>query len=105
RVDLKVTSTSEVSGDDGMTHVTVENPSRSLAFAVHLRVMRPSRLREEESDNNETEILPVLWEDNYFALMPGEKRQVTATYRKADMGRGPLEVAVGGWNVNAQAAP
>jgi len=100
KVDLNVTGTAEVNAGDGMTHVTIENPSRSLAFAVHLWVMRPARFRDPEAGNGEAEILPVLWEDNYFALMPGEKRQITATYPTARMGRGPLELEVDGWNVN-----
>jgi len=105
QVDLNVSSTSEVTGDRGLTHVTLENPGHTLALAVHLRVMRPSRFRNPEAVN-ETEILPVLWEDNYFALMPGEKRQITASYRKKDLGRGgALEVAVDGWNVNAKSLP
>ena len=36
----------------------------------------------------ENEILPVLWQDNYFALLPGETRQVTATYRTGDASKG-----------------
>ena len=43
------------------------------------------------------EILPVLWQDNYFPLLPGESRQVTATCAK-----GATEVAVGGWNAKAK---
>ncbi len=54
----------------GATTVTVMNPGRTLAFGVHLKLANPSG----------EEILPVLWEDNYFALLPGETRQVTATY-------------------------
>jgi len=105
RVDLNVTSTSEVNGADGLTHVTVTNPGRNLAFAVHLRVMRPARFRDPEAENNETELLPVMWEDNYFALLPGETRQITATYSQASAGRGPLEVWVDGWNVSAKSLP
>jgi exo-1,4-beta-D-glucosaminidase len=42
----------------------------------------------------------VLWEDNYFALLPGEKRTVTATYHAADLGKGKPVVQVDGWNVS-----
>jgi hypothetical protein len=34
----------------------------------------------------EEEILPVLWQDNYFALLPGETRQITATFPSQDLG-------------------
>jgi hypothetical protein len=75
--------------------------------------MKPSRYSDPESENNELEVLPVIWQDNYFPLMPGEKRDVTATYKKADLqlesrssdtpswasGQGKPTVDVDGWNV------
>ena len=82
-VTLKVASRST----DHSTIVTVANPSKSLAFAVHLKVTK---------DKDGEEVLPVLWEDNYFPLLPGQTRQITATYQ-------PLQartvVEIDGWNV------
>ena len=49
------------------------------------------------SDADGEEILPVLWEDNYFPVLPGETRQITATY--APLAKGKPVVAVEGWNV------
>jgi exo-1,4-beta-D-glucosaminidase len=100
RVQVRYAAQSEVRGEESMTRVTVENPSQSLAFAVHLKV---SRGENEEEDADEAprlaEILPVLWEDNYFALLPGEKRTVTATYRAEDLRKSKPVVHVEGWNV------
>jgi exo-1,4-beta-D-glucosaminidase len=96
-VELKYSAESEVKGDDGITRVTVENLSRHLAFAVHLMVKTVKR--DEEDVREEAEILPVLWEDNYFPLLPGEKRIVAATYKAADAGKKPPAVQVEGWNV------
>ena len=45
------------------------------------------------------EILPVVWEDNYISLLPGEKREVTATYRASELGTEKPVVSVNGWNV------
>ena len=45
------------------------------------------------------EILPVLWQDNYISLLPGEKREVTATYRARELGATQPVVEVSGWNV------
>jgi exo-1,4-beta-D-glucosaminidase len=95
RVQLRVASRSKVEGDQGTTLVTVENATRSLAFFVHLKMMKSSRTAESPR----TEILPVLWQDNYFPLMPGEKRQIAAAYAKADAGRGVPTLDVEGWNV------
>ncbi|SPE39475.1 Exo-beta-D-glucosaminidase (fragment) [Candidatus Sulfopaludibacter sp. SbA3] len=72
------------------TAVTLSNPTKTIAFAVHLKVKKAS---------DGEEILPVLWEDNYFALLPGESRQITATYQARDAGRGTPTVEVDGWNV------
>ena len=57
-VELKYSAESELKGGDGITRVTVENPSRNLAFAVHLMVKTVKR--DEEDVREEAEILPVL---------------------------------------------
>ena len=75
---------------DHSATVTVTNPGKSLAFAVHLKVTK---------DAGGEEVLPVLWEDNYFPLLPGQTRQVTATWQPRDMGKAKPVVKVDGWNV------
>ena len=73
RVQLKV----EAASKPGSTTVTVTNPAKTLAFGVRLKLAR---------DTDGEEVLPVLWEDNYFALLPGATRQITATYAAKDLG-------------------
>jgi exo-1,4-beta-D-glucosaminidase len=90
KVRLKVTNRSERKGEEEVTHVTLENPSKSLAFFVRLKVNKGSK---------GDEILPVVWEDNYISLLPGEKREVTATYRASELGASTPAVEVSGWNV------
>lgn len=87
KVKLTVASKSEIDGAFGTTWVTVENPTSTLAFAVHLKLMKSSRYRDPEAENDEIEVLPVLWEDNYFPLMPGERREIAARYMIADTKR------------------
>jgi exo-1,4-beta-D-glucosaminidase len=89
KVKLNVTSRNERKGDEEITRVTLENPSKNLAFFVRLKV--------DKSKGGE-EILPVLWQDNYLSLMPGEKREITATYI-SDRGTANPVVEVSGWNV------
>ena len=96
-VELKYSAESEVKGGDGITHVTVENPSHNIAFAVH--IMLKTLRYHVEAVSDEEEILPVLWEDNYFPLMPGEKRTVTAVYGAAETRGRPPVLQVEGWNV------
>ena len=99
KVKLKVTNNTEhrntAIGEQAITHVTIENPSKSLAFFVRLKVTKGAKGEE---------ILPVLWEDNYISLLPGEKREVTATYRSPyvsanELGGATPVVEVSGWNV------
>ena len=44
------------------------------------------------------EVLPVIWEDNYISLLPGEKREVAATYADLPPGESPV-VQMDGWNL------
>ncbi|HVB28265.1 MAG TPA: hypothetical protein VNG91_00505, partial [Terriglobia bacterium] len=91
-VRLDVRATTHEDGDQDVTRVTVRNPSSHLAFFIHLRV-----------DKNEhgDEVLPVLWQDNYFELMPGEERAVAASYSKDALQGARPYVAIDGWNIAA----
>jgi len=53
--------------------VRVRNEGRALAFQVRLKLVRGGK-----------DVLPVIWEDNYFALLPGEAREVRVTYPEGD---------------------
>ena len=90
KVKLTVHSKTEHKGVDAITTVSVENPSKALAFFVRLKVNKGPKGKE---------ILPVIWQDNYFSLLPGEKREVTATYRADELGAAQSGVEVSGWNL------
>ena len=91
KVKLKVFSHTERKGDSSVTRIAIENPSKSLAFFVRLKVNK---------GKGGEEIVPVVWQDNYVSLLPGEKREITATYRTAGLGTAKPEVEVQGWNVD-----
>ncbi len=90
KVKLNVTEHSEKQGENEVTHVSVENPSKSLAFFVRLKA---------DKGKGGTEILPVLWEQNYISLLPGEKRELSATYNASELGAAKPVVEVSGFNV------
>jgi len=90
KVKLKVSDRSEHRLDQEITHVTLENPSKNLAFFVRLKVNKGAKGEE---------ILPVIWEDNYISLLPGEKREVRAVFRASELGAAKPVVEVSGWNV------
>src|SRR5215470_10543802 len=88
KVKLRVASRTESKGEESITRVTLDNPGKTPAFFVRLKVNKGGE-----------EILPVIWQDNYITLLPGEKREITATYRTADLGSTKPEVEIKGWNV------
>lgn len=87
-VELKISSETKAQGTDRVTAVTVTNPGKSLAFGVRLKLKKGA-----EGD----EVLPVLWEDNYFSLLPGETRVEAATYHARDLGRAQPAIEVEQW--------
>jgi len=95
-VDLNISAKSRRKGKDEVTTVTVENPGKALAFFVHLKV--------NENKSGE-EMLPVIWEDNYFSLLPGEKREVTAMYATGLLAGGKPVIQLDGWNVTPKTLP
>lgn len=100
KVDLEVTAQTRSAGDEGSTTVTLHNPASGLAFAVHLKVNQASSNRVSREAPEDHEILPVLWQDNYFSLLPGETRQITAGYHTNKKSHTVPTVEVEGWNVN-----
>jgi exo-1,4-beta-D-glucosaminidase len=86
-VELEISATG--SGDEVKVHLA--NPSDALAFFVELRVV--------DADGNS--ILPVLWDDNYVSILPGESRELTARFL-GEVDFSGASVAVQGWNVGAQ---
>ena len=90
KVKLKISDRTEQKGEETITHVTLDNPSKSLAFFVRLKVGKGAKGEE---------ILPVIWQDNYISLLPGEKRVITASYRTSELGTAKPVVEVSGWNV------
>jgi exo-1,4-beta-D-glucosaminidase len=101
KVDVQATAESDMNGEDGTTRIAVENPSNNLAFFVHFKVIaRGGRFSfGEEGGRGDDEVLPILWSDNYVSLLPGEKRQITATYAKRSLRSGKPVAVVDGWNI------
>ncbi len=99
-VNLDATAQYKKDGQESSTTVTVHNPNSSLAFAVHLKVNSGGIHRVSREGGSDDEILPVLWQDNYFALLPGETRQISATFSLPEKNTAIPIVEIEGWNVN-----
>jgi exo-1,4-beta-D-glucosaminidase len=74
----------------GKGQVTLVNTSDRVAFFIELQL-----------DRGETRdpVLPVLWEDNYVSLLPGESKTLTASFAPADLQGSKPTLAVKGWNL------
>ena len=82
-------SSKSSSGGTGQARVTLKNPGRSIAFFLRLQV----------TGRGGEEVLPVLWQDNYVSLLPGETMELTAIYGAAELGTARPAIEASGWNV------
>ena len=78
--------------EDVVTHIVLKNDDSTLGFFIRLNL---------SACGTGKEILPVLWSDNYISLIPGETRELTATYRAPQPE--PVRVDIAGWNVSHMA--
>jgi exo-1,4-beta-D-glucosaminidase len=90
-VGLETAMTLETRGDETIAKVKVRNSSNRIAFFAHL-VLTDGAGGEE--------ILPVLWDDNYFSLTPGQSRELTAKVMTKHLRKTP-QLEIGGWNIES----
>jgi hypothetical protein len=85
---------SPLSKENGKLKLIVEftNPSTSLAFGLNPKVL---------SFSTRAPILPIFWQDNYFALLPGEKRTIEMQVDALLVTEVKLLFKLDGWNLNA----
>lgn len=79
-------------GNDGEWSATtvLENTTSTPALMIRLNVI---------GKKDGTQILPVFYSDNYFSLLPGEKKEVQMRWKDVDTrGNGP-KVVISGYNV------
>jgi exo-1,4-beta-D-glucosaminidase len=86
--EIELETSAAVDGNEVAVQLT--NNSDALGFFVELRVVGADG----------SSILPVLWDDNYVSILPGESRSLTARFPGAGDLAG-AKVALQGWNVTA----
>ncbi len=94
KAKVAITQTVQGSGSNSSLTVIAENRSGSVAFMVHPRLTR---------GKGGDDLTPILWSDNYFSLLPGEKKTVTARFDSAALQGATPELVVEGWNVEPTA--
>jgi exo-1,4-beta-D-glucosaminidase len=80
-------------GANRKVRVTLKNSGKVLAFQMCVRIF---------DSTTDHDILPVLWDDNYFEMMPGESRVITATYEASQLQGARPVVELSGWNIAGQ---
>jgi exo-1,4-beta-D-glucosaminidase len=83
-------------GEARTIRVKLHNPSDKLAFQVRFS-LRDAATKDE--------ILPVLWDDNYISLLPGESREIEAHYLPQSKLPAKFTLRVEGWNVDTENLP
>jgi hypothetical protein len=90
-VKLKTSAKKSISKGKNAIEISLENPSPGMALMIRLKII--------DSKTGER-ILPAFWSDNYFSLVPGEKRSVLITLENEPENE-PL-IVVEGWNIVPQ---
>ncbi|MDP4224377.1 MAG: glycoside hydrolase family 2 TIM barrel-domain containing protein [Bacteroidota bacterium] len=63
-------------GEEGIMKVIVKNPTDKLAFFNRLMITK---------GQGGDEVWPTFWSDNFFTLLPGEEKTLTARFAKQDL--------------------
>jgi len=77
-------------GSLGFATIIVKNPSKTVAFQVHLRVTK---------GQGGDDLVPIFWDDNYFSLLPGEVKSVSVSGEIEDLGSAEPILQLDGYNV------
>ncbi|MEO6962378.1 MAG: sugar-binding domain-containing protein [Puia sp.] len=88
---VQVHYTTEKAEAQTTQHIRVTNTGKSVAFFVHLRL-----LKTRDGDD----ILPVVFDDNYLLLAPGETRNIDIRYLDKDAGTGVPYLLTAAWNLD-----
>ena len=91
QVNLEVRADSHhEAGTSNSVRVRVKNSSANIAFQVHLRLAN-----SKDGDD----IVPIFWDDNYFSLLPGEEKSLSATYDLTEAERRGELLEISGFNI------
>ncbi len=79
--------------EDGKTvhKITVTNTGKAVAFFVHIRALK---------EKNGEDILPVIFDDNYLLLAPGESRAIHCIYEHKHAHNAVPYILISAWNLD-----
>ena len=92
-VEIQVNQRIEEAEGKQRVRLSLVNPSPAIAFFIELKLVG--------AKSGKT-VLPVLWDDNYVSLLPGERRELTAFVDASVTGGERVVVRHAGFNVKSQ---
>jgi hypothetical protein len=95
-VDLHASARYRAEKSEHTVAATVFNPSASVALAIRLKLLRSA---------SGERVLPAMYEDNYFSLLPGERKHVKISFPGSALAGQAPRLVVEGWNVRQHAVP
>ena len=93
KISLDVKKSVMTKNDKVFVTAEIKNSSNSLAFMVRLTIT---------SDKKDNAVTPVYWDDNYFTLLPGEKRIVKGYVSKLKLKNSNPFLRISGWNIKTK---
>ena len=77
--------------DEREIKILFENNNNCVAFLIELRLIK---------ENNNENVVPVFYSDNYFSLFKNENIEITINYNIKDANNKNTRIEVRGWNIN-----
>jgi exo-1,4-beta-D-glucosaminidase len=79
-------------GENFELTTTIANLSDKIAFLINPAL----------TDESGIQVSPVFWDDNYFSLLPGEKRNIRSLVAKSAIKTAKQKLIISGWNIETQ---
>jgi len=90
--DVKIVPENSITNVNDKYEVIVKlnNPDENIAFLIELRI---------EGEKSGKSLVPIIWDDNYVSLVPGESKEIRASFPASAMDGDKPVFRYKGWNV------
>jgi exo-1,4-beta-D-glucosaminidase len=90
KVKIDIENSLKNDGEEYELSVKLKNPGNKIAFLIELGMV---------GDKSGKSIVPVIWDENYISLVPGESKVIKARFTATSlMGEKPV-FSYKGWNL------
>lgn len=93
-LSLKNSGENQLSGDQVTSEIEIVNSSNTIALMIKLNLRNKSTGKR---------ILPAYFSDNYFSLLPGEKKSVSVDWKSSE--KSITTISTEGWNIPRKEYP